>query len=268
MNYQAFSNLQFRPLLKSSCHNVHIDFRHRSGDQLPPVSVGVTSLFLLFRQASNIHFYSKGYYKKIASKPVKIPFYRVIPRQRGWGFSELAQVIGKAATPFLRKGNFPLWKRLGADLMEFAVPEIADVVGGRKNFNTAAKSVERQTPRKQLGCGCKQWSASRVFPAKFAKQISQSWRDVFRNFSHQSWQTIFGTNVLRLFLGNLEENLSWWQCLVVPRTKNLSYYLTQGKLHRVRISNGSEKLRWLETDEFGFETVKGRGDDTYNTKEV
>ena len=42
---------------------------------------------------------------------------------------------------------------LGADLFEIAEPENAEVVSGRKNFKTAAKSVERQTLRKQLGSG-------------------------------------------------------------------------------------------------------------------
>ena len=40
---------------------------------------------------------------------------------------------------------------MGADLLEFAVPEIAEVVSGRKNVKTAAKSVGKQTLKKQLG---------------------------------------------------------------------------------------------------------------------
>ena len=31
MNYQTFSNLQFRPLLKNSFHSIHIDLRDTSG---------------------------------------------------------------------------------------------------------------------------------------------------------------------------------------------------------------------------------------------
>ena len=37
--------------------------------------------------------------------------------------------------------------------MEFGVAEIADVVSGRKSFKTDAKSVGRQTLRKQLASG-------------------------------------------------------------------------------------------------------------------
>ena len=56
MNYQIFSNLQFRPLLKNSFHNIHIDLRDTSGEKIPFVSVGITRLVLMFRKASNIHF--------------------------------------------------------------------------------------------------------------------------------------------------------------------------------------------------------------------
>ena len=56
MNYQTFSNLQFRPLLNNSFHSIHIDLRDTSGEKIPFVSVGITRLVLMFRKASNIHF--------------------------------------------------------------------------------------------------------------------------------------------------------------------------------------------------------------------
>ena len=56
MNYQTFSNLQLKPLLKNSFHSKHIDLRDPSGKQKPFVSVGITRLVLMFRKASNIHF--------------------------------------------------------------------------------------------------------------------------------------------------------------------------------------------------------------------
>ena len=56
MNYQTFSNLQFRPLLKNSFHSLHIDLRDTSGEKLPFVSVGTTRVVLMFRKVSNIHF--------------------------------------------------------------------------------------------------------------------------------------------------------------------------------------------------------------------
>ena len=71
------------------------------------------------------------------------------------------------------------------------MPEIAEVVSGRKNFTTATKSVGIQTLRKQLGSGSRNskgaigvMQASRVIPTKSAKQISRSRRDIFTNFSH------------------------------------------------------------------------------------
>ena len=56
MNYQTFSSLQFRPLLKNSFHTTHIDLRDPSGEKIPFVSVGFTRLVLMFRKVSNIHF--------------------------------------------------------------------------------------------------------------------------------------------------------------------------------------------------------------------
>ena len=91
----------------------------------------------------------------VASRQVEIPFYRGIGRQRSWGFGALAQVFGRTAIPFLRKYIIPGAKRVGADLLEFAVPELAEVVSGGKNFKASAKSVGRQTLSKQLGSGNK-----------------------------------------------------------------------------------------------------------------
>ena len=48
MNYQTFSNLQFRPLLKNSFHSIHIDLRDPSGEKIPFVSVGITRLVSMF----------------------------------------------------------------------------------------------------------------------------------------------------------------------------------------------------------------------------
>ena len=130
----------------------------------------------------------------VASRQVEIPYYRAVGRQRGRGFGALAQVIGRTAIPFLRKYVVPAAKRVGADLLEFAVPEIAEVVSGRKNFKTAAKSVGRQTLRKQLGRGSRRRTVGshrqmrgskqrKIIPTKSTKQSSRSRRDIFSNIS-------------------------------------------------------------------------------------
>ena len=113
-----------------------------------------------------------------------IPFYRGVGRQRGRGFGALAQVVGRTAIPFLRKYIVPAAKRVGADLLEFAVPEVAKVVSGRMNFKRAAKNVGRQNLRKQLGSGSRKRTATRVIPTESAKHISRLRRDVFTNISH------------------------------------------------------------------------------------
>ena len=68
---------------------------------------------------------------------------------------------------------------MGADLLELAVPEVVDVVSGGKSFKTAAKSVGRQTLRKQPGDG----RQKRSFPVKNLKRRSRSPRDIFTNIA-------------------------------------------------------------------------------------
>ena len=86
----------------------------------------------------------------VASNTPELHYNKGIGRQRGFGFGAFAQVIGRTAILFLRNYIVPAAKRVGADLLEFTVPEVADVVSKNKNVRTAAKSVERQTLRKQL----------------------------------------------------------------------------------------------------------------------
>ena len=68
----------------------------------------------------------------VASNTLELPYYKGIGRQRGRGFGALAQVIGRTTIPFLRKYIVPAAKRVGADLLELAVPEVADVISGKK----------------------------------------------------------------------------------------------------------------------------------------
>ena len=56
MNFQIFSSLQFRRLLKSSFHSVQIGLRDTSGEKIPFVSVGTTRHVLMFRKVSVFHF--------------------------------------------------------------------------------------------------------------------------------------------------------------------------------------------------------------------
>ena len=70
--------------------------------------------------------------KLVASNTLELPYYKCIRRQRERGFGALALVIGRAAIPFLRKYIVPAAKRVGADLLQCAVPEVDDVVSGKK----------------------------------------------------------------------------------------------------------------------------------------
>ena len=90
---------------------------------------------------------------------------------------------------------------MSAHLLEFNVPEIADVVSGTEKFKTAAKNVGRHTLKKKLGTGCRKRTASSVIAKKSAKQISRSRRDFFykhfsifmsNNFRYQPFVAVSG----------------------------------------------------------------------------
>ena len=120
----------------------------------------------------------------VASRQVEIPYYRGVGRQRGRGFGVLAQVIGRTAIPFFCEYVVPAAKRIGADMLDFAAPEIGEVFSGRKSFKSAAKSVGKKTLRKQLREGSRRGSKQRrIIPTKSTKQSSRSRRDIFTNIS-------------------------------------------------------------------------------------
>ena len=87
----------------------------------------------------------------VASRQVEIPYHRGVGRQKGRGFGALAQIIGRTALPFLRKYVLPAAKCIGDDMLEFAAPEIGEVISGRKSFKSAANSVVKQTLKKTIG---------------------------------------------------------------------------------------------------------------------
>ena len=61
------------------------------------------------------------------------------------GLGALAQVFAGTAILFSRDCVVPATKRVVVDLMQFAVQKTADVVIGRKSFESAAKSVGMQS---------------------------------------------------------------------------------------------------------------------------
>ena len=56
MNYQSFTNLQFKKLLKNSFHGIKVELRDTTGEKIPFVSVGITRVVLLFRKISDNNF--------------------------------------------------------------------------------------------------------------------------------------------------------------------------------------------------------------------
>ena len=143
-------------------------------------------------------------------------------------------------------------KRKGTDWLEVVAPEIADIVVSRKTFKAAAKSEGKQIFRKFLGRFSSNKSASRVIPTKSVKQTSRSWRVRFYTALINQVEYFLVLTFCGSFEKSCMENPSSWRCLVVPRTRNISHYLTPTKLKSVWFSNGSDFLHSFETDVFDF----------------
>ena len=77
----------------------------------------------------------------VASRQVEIPYYRGVGKQRGKRFVALAQVNGRTAIPFLRKNIVQAAKRIDADVLDYAAPEIGEVISCRKSPKTAPKCM-------------------------------------------------------------------------------------------------------------------------------
>ena len=119
----------------------------------------------------------------VASRELELPYYRGVARQRGKGFGALAQVIGRTAVPFVKNVIVQAARRVGADLLEYAVPEMAEVISGKKNLKLTVTSVGKKTLRKQLGVGSNLKRTRRFIPTKSTNKNSRSRRDIFTNIS-------------------------------------------------------------------------------------
>ena len=89
----------------------------------------------------------------------------------------------------MRKYIVPAAKPLSADLLEFAVPEIVEVISGRNNSKAASKSMGRMTVGKQLCSDSRKGLQAASF---------------YQNLPDQSRRAIFVTNILWQYLGLLD----------------------------------------------------------------
>ena len=188
----------------------------------------------------------------VASRQVEIPFYRGIGR-RGRRFGALAQVTKEPLFHFCVNKSFQLqnasvltcWNLLLQKLQRLLVVEIITRQMQRlwedkrwENSWVAVAEKRLQAESFQQNLQNKQSVAERQFYKHFSLIRSS-------NFRYQP---------LGQFLEILEGKPSSWWCLVVPRTRNSSDYLTRWKLHIVWISNTLELLCWCETNVLAIET--------------
>lgn len=83
----------------------------------------------------------------------QVPYFKGGNRQRGSGLGSLALAVGRSAIPVFKNVLLPAAKRFGRDLVESAIPEVADVLQGKKSLKQAARGSLKKSVRKQIGGG-------------------------------------------------------------------------------------------------------------------
>ena len=190
----------------------------------------------------------------VASIQAEIPFYKGIGRQCGQAFGAIAQVIRRSAIPFSRKFSSQLQNAWVLTCWNLLCQKLQMLL-----------SVEKKTRRLQKVWEDKLWENNWVVVAE--KEVeTQSYQEIRQNKPVGREDTFLQTFLINpveyfsvpTFCGSFSkswrESPSSWRCLVVPRTRKLSYYLSRWKLHKLWISKRSELIRWFGTDVFGFET--------------
>ena len=143
-NCCAFFTLYLKPLLKTSSHSVNFDWRNSCSTKVSFVSVGITRFALIFRKSSHKNFRQKTRPMMVASRQVDIPCYRGMSQQLG--NSCLCRNYREKRTSNIAQINSPSCKTfVGADLLQFFQPEIAEVCSKGTTFKNAAHFVVRQT---------------------------------------------------------------------------------------------------------------------------
>ena len=95
-------------------------------------------------------------YEIVAQSSATFPVSHRHARQSGRGFEALAQTLARTAILFVKKNLVPAARRTRADLFVFAVPEVGEVVSGRKSLcercwnKKSSKTVRGERGEKSL----------------------------------------------------------------------------------------------------------------------
>ena len=110
-------------------------------------------------------------YEIAAQNSADFPIFRGHATQHGTFF---AQTLGRTAILFIKKYIIPAAKTIGANLFEFAAPEIGEVVSGRKKTQNICKTC------KQIKLFVNNWDVEKrktnveiVEPDPFLKKLSR-----------------------------------------------------------------------------------------------
>ena len=102
MNYQSFTKLKFKKLLKNSFQSIKIELRDSTGVQIPFVSVGIIRVVLLFRKISNNYFWFKLHTKWLLKNQQIALFFEDMQDNVEEVLELLHKLLGELQYPFLK----------------------------------------------------------------------------------------------------------------------------------------------------------------------
>jgi hypothetical protein len=113
---------------------------------------------------------------------VQMPYFQGASRQRGKGLGSMAFAVARTALPIFKKFILPAAKRIGKTALEFAAPELLEVIAGRTKPKQALKRVAKKTAKAQLGGGVKKKTMKKA-PIRKRAPAKSSRVDILQNLS-------------------------------------------------------------------------------------
>ena len=165
-NLQSFSNLQWKNVVKSSFQSINITIRDETGQLMPFLSIGRNWLTLKFQFLPNQtkSFFSTAtqkivglfgsmdahYEAQIARNQENFLTHGGPARQFGSGAAGLGALairIGRCTLPLLQKYALPFAKKMGRNLITAAIPEIGQMIAGKKLKSAAKDSLKKSVSK-------------------------------------------------------------------------------------------------------------------------
>ena len=136
ISYRSFSNLQWKTVVKSSFQSISITLRDETRQLMPFLSVGCSNWYSNSRRR-----------RQPPSSPWRTSSSIWIRSSRAWS---TCGTSWEMCSTIIEKVCFTIGQKLGKNLVTAAIPEIGQVIAGKKKIRTAAKDSVKKSISESL----------------------------------------------------------------------------------------------------------------------